>query len=50
MKADELETILNPSDFVGRAPQQTEEFIRDFVNPVLEKNQELLGVEVELTV
>ena len=50
LKADELETILNPSDFVGRAPQQTEEFIRDFVNPVLEKNQELLGVEVELTV
>ncbi len=50
LEADELKSILNPSDFVGRAPQQTEEFIRDFVKPVLEENQELLGVEVELTV
>lgn len=48
--AEELQSILNPSDFVGRAPQQTEEFIREYVNPVLEANRELLGVKVELTV
>lgn len=48
--AEELQSILNPSDFVGRAPQQTEEFIRDCVKPVLDENQALLGVKVELTV
>lgn len=50
LDAGELASILNPSDFVGRAPQQTEEFIRDYVKPVLDANQALLGVEVELTV
>ena len=33
---DKLSTLLNPSQFVGRAPEQVDEFLRDEVDPVLE--------------
>ena len=32
----EMRDALNPSAFVGRAPQQVEDFLREFVAPVLE--------------
>ena len=35
---------------VGRAPQQVEDFLAEYVKPMLEKNKDLLGVEVEITV
>lgn len=47
---NDLLDILNPKDYVGRAPMQVEEFISDFVNPVLENNKNLIGAEVELLV
>ena len=48
---EELKQIMVPSNFVGRAPQQTEEYIQNFVNPMLQKNKELLeetGEEVRV--
>lgn len=47
---DELNALMNPSDFVGRAPQQTQEFVEDEINPILEKYSDLLGVEVDIKV
>lgn len=47
---EELLSILKPENYVGRAPQQTEEFIRDCVKPILDVNADLLGVKGELTV
>ena len=47
---DELNALMNPSDFVGRAPQQTQEFVEDEINPILEKYSNLLGVEVDIKV
>ncbi len=44
---DELSAIMVPRNFVGRAPQQTEEYIRDFVMPVLEKNSDVLTAAEE---
>ncbi|KAJ2344679.1 adenylosuccinase ade13, partial [Coemansia sp. RSA 2671] len=32
---DELEALLDPSTFIGRAPQQVDRFISDYVNPAL---------------
>ncbi len=41
---DELEELIgNHQEFVGRAPQQTEEFLDEVVAPVLVKYQDLLG-------
>ncbi|MCR4614553.1 MAG: adenylosuccinate lyase [Clostridiales bacterium] len=48
--ADKLNELMKPSLYVGRAVQQTEEFIRDDVRPILEKYSDLLGLNVEIKV
>ncbi len=50
MTLEELENLLQPSDFVGRAPQQTAEFIENDVRPILEKYAGLLGLKVDIKV
>ncbi len=47
---EDLDRILDVRKFVGRAPEQTEEFLRDFVAPVLEREKALLGVDVTISV
>ena len=47
---DEINAAFKPENYVGRAPEQTEDFLNDCVYPILEKNQDLLGVEVEINV
>lgn len=37
LSIDELNSVLAPENYVGRAPQQVEEFINEYVKPVLEK-------------
>ncbi|MEL7625177.1 MAG: adenylosuccinate lyase [Clostridiales bacterium] len=34
---EELQAMLKPAEFVGRAPQQTAEFLRDYIEPELAK-------------
>ncbi len=48
--AEELKSYINPSDYVGRAPRQVEVYLRDYVNPVLEANKDVLGAEEEIRV
>nr|WP_058485410.1 adenylosuccinate lyase [Defluviitalea phaphyphila] len=50
MTKEEILSILNPKNFVGRAPQQVDEFLEEFINPIIEENKELLGLKVELNV
>ena len=40
---DRLDSILDAKKFVGRAPEQTVEFIQTEIAPILEKNKILLG-------
>ncbi|XP_053996146.1 adenylosuccinate lyase [Hylaeus anthracinus] len=47
---DQLDSILDPSTFVGRAPQQVKEFLQEEVYPVLEHYAGLLGGHVELSI
>ncbi len=47
---EELQACMNPAKYVGRAPEQTEEFVRDVIAPILEENQELLGMTAEIHV
>jgi adenylosuccinate lyase len=42
---DKLDTMIDPILFVGRAPEQVDEFLSEEVNPVLEANAALLEVE-----
>ncbi len=47
---EELEAVLEPSRYVGRAPEQTAEFLREEVAPILEKYREDLGFRAEIHV
>lgn len=47
---EELKSCMEPSKYVGRAPQQVEEFLSEVVNPILEENKEVLGMVAEITV
>ena len=47
---EELEGILQPEKYVGRAPEQTREFLRDNVGPVLEKYKDMETEKAEVTV
>ena len=42
--------LLRPRDFVGRAPQQVDEFLREVVGPIRRRYRSLLGGKVELNV
>ncbi len=48
-KAD-MEKKLDPALYVGRAPQQVEEYIREVIAPLLEKYQDDLGAGAEINV
>lgn len=47
---EEILAILKPENFVGRAPEQTADFLNEVINPILEENKDLLGVDVEINV
>ena len=46
----EVEAILKPEAFTGRAPQQVDAFLDQVICPVLEENRSLLGEKSELSV
>ena len=47
---EELKKTMDPKKYVGRAPQQVEEFLDEVIRPVLEENKDLLGVKAEINV
>ncbi|WP_252226307.1 adenylosuccinate lyase [Clostridium sp. ZBS2] len=47
---DEILSIIDAKKFVGRAPSQVVEFIDEYVNPIIESNEEALKIKSEITV
>lgn len=47
---EELESNMQPEKYVGRAPRQVDMFLAHEINPVLEKNKDILGRKAEITV
>ena len=47
---EELKKTMDPKKYVGRAPQQVEEFLDEVIRPVLEENKDLLGIKAEMNV
>ena len=47
---DKIDSVLAPENFTGRAEQQTEIFIRNEIQPVLDANKAYLGIEAEINV
>ena len=47
---EELQAKVKPEEYVGRAPEQTVEFIDSVVKPILAENADLLGIEADIYV
>ncbi|WP_294208051.1 adenylosuccinate lyase [uncultured Chryseobacterium sp.] len=45
-----LKEVLDPKNFIGFAPVQTEEFIKNEVQPIIDQNKDLIGLEADLKV
>lgn len=50
LSLDELQGIMNPADYVGRAPAQTMEYLSETVHPTLEKYKNEIEATAELNV
>ncbi len=50
MTMEQLTAIMDPKNFVGRAPEQTEEFLDEVIAPILEANKDVLGMKAEINV
>lgn len=47
---EEIMATLEPERFIGRCPEQVDEFLNGFIRPLLGANRELLGEKAELSV
>ena len=47
---EEMDNILRPENFIGRCPQQVDEFIAECVNPILDANKDILNETAEINV
>ncbi|AZA76998.1 adenylosuccinate lyase [Chryseobacterium sp. G0186] len=45
-----LKEVLDPKNFIGFAPIQTEEFVKNEVQPIIDQNKDLIGLEADLKV
>ena len=50
LSRDEIMAEMKTENFVGRAPQQVEEMVRDYVKPIIDRNHKELGLSVEIKV
>lgn len=50
MSLEELNNTMDPSRYVGCAPKQVESFLKDVIDPILEENKEMLGMEAQINV
>jgi len=50
MSEEEILSILQPENFIGRAPEQVEDFIANYVKAILDQNKDILGKTAELSV
>ncbi len=46
----DLKAVLDPTQFVGRSPEQVDEFLAEVVEPIRQKYPEALGGEAEISV
>ena len=46
----DFKSVLNPKSYIGRAPEQVDEFIRDIVTPIRRKYRKEINRKVELKV
>ena len=50
MSLEDLQKTMDPSKYVGRSPEQVEEFLIDEIQPILDANKEILGLTATINV
>jgi len=50
LNKEEIMNLLDPVKFVGRSPEQVDQFITEEVDPIIEKYEKLLGMDVDIKV
>ena len=50
LSLEDLKKTMDPARYVGRAPLQVDNFLKNVVDPVLDANKELMGVKAEINV
>jgi adenylosuccinate lyase len=50
LSKEQILSVMEPKNFVGRAPQQTEEFFSEYIDPILEKHSQDLGLHASINV
>lgn len=50
LELEDLQKTMEPSRYVGCAPKQVETYLNDVIRPMLEKNEDALGVKAEISV
>ncbi len=50
LSREELEAYMVPADYTGRSAEQVDDYLKNFVDPVLRENKDLLGVEATIRV
>ncbi|WP_024614745.1 adenylosuccinate lyase [Clostridium sp. Ade.TY] len=50
LSKEEIENIIDPNKFIGRAPGQVVEFITEYINPIIEENKDAVDIKSEITV
>ncbi|HRT19349.1 MAG TPA: adenylosuccinate lyase, partial [Candidatus Hydrogenedentes bacterium] len=50
MTRAEIDATLDMREFVGRAPQQVEEFVAEYVQPILDRHHDRLGATSDVRV
>ena len=50
LSIEELQETMDPAKYVGRSKEQVETYLSNHIRPILEANNELLGLSVEINV
>lgn len=50
LSKEEIISVVDPKNFIGRAPGQVEVFINEYINPILNENKDCLGKTAEINV
>lgn len=45
---EELDAVLKPENYTGRSEQQVDEYLAEFINPILDANKDILGENFEM--
>lgn len=50
LSKDKIQMLLDAGNFIGRAPEQVDEFLEEYVYPLLDKNKDKLNLTADLKV